>query len=170
MEMKKTILCVIALLLVVVLVMGVLFMTGIIGSKHKSFAVGKKIQNGDITAFYYTVASSTNPPEYQRYKCFVEDGQYKLFHEKREGDHFPLTEQDATVTGAVTLTDAQWNDFLSTLQGGKVVARSESTDAGSKGPFLYLYWKGDRDKYQAFTFESPEQMQTFVRLCETKVQ
>ena len=36
--------------------------------------VGRDIKIDDITEFYYTYSSSTNPPDYQRYRFYVEDG------------------------------------------------------------------------------------------------
>ncbi|MBR6349300.1 MAG: tyrosine-protein phosphatase [Lachnospiraceae bacterium] len=128
--------------------------------------VGKDIKIDDITEFYYTVSTSTNPPYYQRYRFFIEDGKYKFFHEKREGDHWPLTEEDATITGTVELTEEQWQTFYSFLEGGTVVARSENnTDGGGRGPWLYLYWKGDKGKVQEFSFKSNAEEGAFEDFC-----
>ena len=128
--------------------------------------VGTDITIGDVTEFYYTVSTSTNPPHYQRYRFYVEDGKYMFFHEKREGDHWPLTEDDATVTGTVELTEAEWEEFFGCLRGGTVVKRTESLDSGSSGPWLYLYWDGDKSKYQEFSFASLAERAAFKELCE----
>lgn len=128
--------------------------------------VGKDIKQGDITEFYYTVDSSTYPPEYQRYRFYTENGKYYFYHEKREGDHWPLTEEDATVKGTIELTSDEWADFWRLLEGGTVVKRSDSTESGGRGPWLYLYWKKDRDEYQEFSFESYDKEGEFESFCK----
>ena len=128
--------------------------------------VGTDIAIGDVTEFYYTVDASTDPPHYQRYRFYVEDGKRFFFHQKREGDHWPLTENDATVTGTVELTDAEWEKFFDCLRGGTVVKREESLDSGGRGPWLYLYWNGDKSKYQEFSFASLAERSAFEELCE----
>ena len=77
--------------------------------------VGKRIAKESVTDFYYTYASSTNPPDYQRYRFYTENGQYFFYHEKREGDHWPLTENDVTVSGTRELTDAEWDVIIRLL-------------------------------------------------------
>ena len=134
---------------------------------HREYVVGRSIKNEEITDFYWTYSSSTNPPAYQRYRFFVEDGRRLFFHEKREGDHWPLTEQDATVTGTAALTDEQWDAFLTCVAGGTVVSREESVASGDAGPWTYLYWQRDRGEYQQFSFASYGAEQDFVALCET---
>ena len=128
--------------------------------------VGKDIKESDITEFYYTISSSTNPPEYQRYRLYAENGKHYFYHEKREGDHWPLTEEDATVKGTFELTDEQWAEFFGLLEGGTVIKRQVSTDSGGRGPWLYLYWKNDKGEYQEFSFETWEKQGAFEELCE----
>ena len=131
------------------------------------YVVGEHIKPEQITDFYYTVATSTFPPHYQRYRFFVEDGAYKFFRETREGDHIPLTEADATVSGTVPLTAEQWDEFLNCVSGGKVIARQEHLDSGDDGPWLYLYWTGDPGDVQEFSFASYAARLDFEALCES---
>ena len=128
--------------------------------------VGKDIKQSDITEFYYTYSTSTNPPQFQRYRFYTEDGKYFFYHEKREGDHWPLTEADATVTGTVQLNEEEWAAFFDLIQGGTVIKRQVSTDSGGSGPWLYLYWKKDRGEYQEFSFETWDKAGEFEEMCE----
>ncbi len=130
------------------------------------FTVGKDIKQADFTEFYYTVDSSTYPPEFQRYRFYTENGKYYFYHEKREGDHWPLTEADATIKGSIELTPDEWSVFWKLIEGGTVIRRSVSTDSGGRGPWLYLYWKKDRDEYQEFSFESYDKEGEFESFCE----
>ena len=156
--MKKVITIIIVLLLVLIPLSGCL---------RDGMVVGKDIKNEDITEFYYTYSTSTNPPHYQRYHFYTEDGRCFFYHEQREGDHWPLTEEDAVDTGTVELSEDEWAAFLDLVKGGTISKRTESADAGYAGPFLYLYWKGDKDKYQVFEFETWEKEDAFEEFCET---
>ena len=131
-----------------------------------AIVVGQDIAMDEITDFYYTVDSSTNPPKYQRYRFFSQEGKKQFLHEKREGTHWPLSEEDVTVSGTRELTDEEWLSFLSCVSGGTVKKRGNSADSGDSGPWLYLYWNGDRSEFQEFTFKSAERRQSFERLCE----
>jgi hypothetical protein len=128
--------------------------------------VGEGIALEDVTEFYYPLSSSTNPPEYQRYRFYREAGEYRFFHETREGDHWPLRPEDATRTGERTLTEEEWSAFFDSLRGGTVEKRTESADSGGSGPWLYLYWTGDKDKYQEYTFPDLAARRAFVAMCE----
>ena len=77
------------------------------------------------------------------------------------------TVSDVTVSGTRELTEEEWASFFACLSGGTVRARSESADAGGSGPWLYLYWKGDRGKYQEFSFASWGAQRSFEELCRT---
>ena len=125
----------------------------------------KDISTGDFTEFYYTVSSSTYPPEFQRCRFYSENGEVYFCHETREGDHWPLTESDVTVSGTMKLSDEQASAFFASLEGGTVKARSESAESGDSGPWLYLYWKGDKAKYQEFSFADYGAQSRFVELC-----
>ena len=153
---------------------GVLFLTGVIGGKAPDappalqkgeLTVGEDIVFERITDLYYTYDASTFPPHYQRYRFYAAEGKHWFFHETREGDHWPLTEEDATVSGTRELTEAQWAGFLSLVSGGTVTKREESADSGGAGPWLYLYWDGDRGEYQVFGFSSREAETSFEELC-----
>ena len=120
----------------------------------------------DITEFYYTYDSSADPPEYQRYRFHAEGGRYFFFHEKREGDDWPLTEDDASVSGTLELSENEWILFWQLLSGGKVRNRKESLDDGDAGPWLYLYWKGDQGICQEFSFPSWAALTAFESFCE----
>ena len=123
-------------------------------SGGKGMIVGEKIKIDDITEFYYTYDSSTNPPDFLRYRFYVQDGTYWFHYEKREGDHWPLREDDITDSVDMELTREQWEEFFEYLKGGSVTKREESLDAGDAGPWMYIYWKKDKSKYQVFEFES----------------
>ena len=129
--------------------------------------VGKDITSDDITDFYYTEENINYDAYYQRYRFYVEDGKHMYFHETRErkDDYGPCTEEDTTLTGTVALTDDQWKEFYELVTGGTVKAREESADAGDSGPWLYMYWKGDKSKYQEFSFESYGKEKSFVDFC-----
>ena len=148
----------------VLLCAAVLFGFGGCGSRRTK-TVGTDVKQSDVTDFYYTVSSSTNPPSYQRYRFYAENGAHFFFHETREGDHWPLTEADATASGTVELSEDQWNAFFACVSGGTVRNREEHTESGGSGPWLYLYWNGDRSKTQEYAFASLEKRAAFEELC-----
>ncbi len=136
--------------------------TGLLSS---SKTVGKQVKEADITEFYFTRSGSTNPPTFQRYRLYAENSARYFYHEKREGDHWPLVESDITVSGTKELSDEEWNMFYSLLEGGTVRDRSENLDSGGDGPWLYLYWKGDRSKTQEYSFASYGKEKEFEDAC-----
>ena len=127
--------------------------------------VGANISMDEITEFYYTEDASTDPPHFQRFRFYTEDGAYYFYHEKREGDHWPLTEEDATVTGTLELTEEEWTTFFGLLEGGTVTKREEHLESGGSGPWLYLYWTGDKGKIQEFSFRDAETRLAFEDYC-----
>lgn len=131
--------------------------------------VGKDILTDDITDFYYTEENINYDAYYQRYRFYAEDGNHMFFHETRErkDDYGPCTEADTTLIGTIELTDDQWLEFTNLVSGGTVKARGDSADSGGTGPWLYLYWTGDKDKYQEFSFESYETQAEFEEFCLT---
>ena len=137
---------------------------GLFGKKERT--AGRDFPLSDITEFYYTLSSSTDPPHYQRYRFYTEDGKHMFYHETREGGGWPQTEKDITASGTVTLTDDQWQQFLHLVEEGTVKAREESLDDGDEGPWLYLYWKNDRSKYQEYSFPSYGARLDFEEFCE----
>ena len=134
------------------LIAAVLLLTGMFGGSKapvlgkRELTVGTDILPEDVTEFYYTLSSSTDPPRYQRYRFYREEGRTFFYHEKREGDHWPLREGDITVSGTKELTGEEWAAFFGLLREGTVQKRAESTESGGKGPWLYLYWEGDIGK------------------------
>lgn len=156
----------------IVLLCGVFFMTAGcgVGSAQiffgrKEFIVDKDIAMTEIKDFYYTISSSTNPPEFQRYRVTNKAGKYTFYHEKREGNTWPLEEKHITVSGTVELSDKQWTEFYSYIKDGKVTKRQEDARGGGRGPWLYLYWNKDKGSYQVFEFATYGQKQGFEQLC-----
>ena len=133
--------------------------------ERKEMRVGKQIKADDIRDFYYTYSSSTDPPEYQRYRFYTEDDKHYFYHEKREGDHWPLREDDITISGTSELSDEEWDHFFEILSDGLVTARTESTDSGDAGPWTFIYWKNDKNKYQEYQFLSYERRLMFEEYC-----
>ncbi len=133
----------------------------------KNMIVGKDIMSDDITDFYFTEENINYNACYQRYRFYMEDGKHFFFHETRErkNDYGPCTEEDTTRTGTIELSDEQWSQFYSLVEGGIVKVRGESDEAGDTGPWLYLYWTNDKSKYQKFTFASYAEGQSFVEYC-----
>jgi len=134
-------------------------------SANKARVVGKNLAAQDITEFYYTDAASTNPPMYQRYHFYKEGNICKFYHEKREGSSWPLTESDITLSGRMELSQEEWAALIRCLEGGKVKRREEKVESGSTGPALYLYWNGDKGRYQEFSFSSLNEKTAFEQMC-----
>ena len=135
------------------------------GIVKKEMIVGKDIKIDEINEFYFTWSGSAYPPDFQRYRFYVEDGRYYYYHETREGDHWPLTEADITVSGSRELSEEEWTKFFELLQGSSVREREDNGESGSNGPWLYLYWKGDKSRYQELSFPSWESRDLFEAYC-----
>ena len=138
------------------------------------YVVGDEVTREQMKEFWFTRSGSTNPPTFQRYEILCEDGKWFLYHEKREGDHWPLEESDVTVSGKIELTTEECDKIWEMLSGGKVMRRKESTEAGGAGPWLYLYWKEDAadsemSEFQEYYFESYAKQQEFEEWCAAKV-
>lgn len=151
--------------IVVVLVAAIFY----IQLDKKERVVGNDISLNSITDFYYTDSTSTNPPKYQRYRFYVDEGTYKFYHEKREGDAWPLTESYITQSGTIDLTNEQWNEFLNYLNNGIVNKRNPKLETESTILSLYIYWNGDKGKYQVFSFESLNEKNVFLEYCENLI-
>ena len=133
--------------------------------------VGTDIAQESITEFYYTKSASTYPPSYQRYRFYLENGVWKFYHEERNGSDWPLTEADITASGTKELSDMDVKEMFELLNGGSVKKRREQKSAGGSSPWLYLYWNGDRNKYQEYTFMSEKKRMLFEEFCkEIKVE
>ena len=128
--------------------------------------VGTDIAYDDITDFYYTYDASTDPPEYQRYRFYVEDVKKLFYYETREGGGWPQTEEDITISGTVDLKEEEWAAFCGCIEDGTVRKREENLEDGDAGPWLYLYWNGDRGELQEFSFASREEQADFEFFCE----
>ena len=131
--------------------------------------VGEKITKENFKDFYYTYATTVNPPEFQRYRFYMEDGKAFFYHEKREGNNVFLTEEDISVCGTKELSSKEWDAFWNIIDGGGVKNRKENVESGNPGPWLYLYWDGDREKCQEFTFKEYDKVYEFEAFCEELV-
>ena len=127
--------------------------------------VGREIMSEDITDFYYTIDASTNPPIFQRFHIYFDDGEHYFAYEKREGDHWPLTEDDITDKETVKLNEEKWNEFYDFLKDGKVSKRKDDVTDGGRGPFLFLYSSKDRGLYQEFEFDTYKKQKSFENMC-----
>ena len=138
---------------------------GLFGCTKKEYTVGSDVKEEEITEFYWTESTSTFPPYFQRYRLYTEEGKHFFYHEKREGEAFPLTEKYITVSGTRELTEEEWQTFFELLKDGTVKKRQESTESGNSGPWTYLYWKGDKGDIQEFSFSSYEKAKAFEEAC-----
>ena len=148
------------------IVIAVLLLTGLSAGADE-LIVGTDIQMEDITSFFYTYENINYNADYQRYLFHVEDGKKMFSHETRErkGNYGPTTEEDTTLSGHYELTEKEWEAFFNLLKGGTVTQRDISTETGSSGPWLYLYWKNDQSEYQEFSFASWDALQAFEAFC-----
>ena len=127
--------------------------------------VGTDISMSDVTDFYYSLDTSTDPPHYQRYRFYAEQRQYWFYHETREGGGWPQTEKDITASGSRQLSAEEWAEFFDCIKNGTVKNREEHLDDGDEGPWLFLYWKGDRGTCQEFSFASLAARIAFEAFC-----
>ena len=81
-----------------------------------------------------------------------------------------MSEDDITKFCDVDLTDAQRDEFFSYITNGKVTKREESADSGDSGPWLFIYWDGDKDEYQVYSFESYAKQKEFEAFSESLIQ
>lgn len=139
--------------------------------KH-SMIVGKDIKDEDINEFYYTIENINYDAYFLRYKFYLEDGRHMFFFEerKRPDDYGPTTEEDTTAKIEYELSDKEWSVFYEIISGGKVSERKDDPDSGGTGPWTYLYWSGDKDKYQEYSFESQKNRAAFEKLCKQLVE
>ena len=138
--------------------------------KKKAYVVGEDVVEQEFTEFYYTRDGSTNPPYFQRFRFFVENGKHYMYHEKREGDTWPLTEKHITVSGTIELTDEQWNTFWDYITGGTVKSRVENLEDGDDGPWMFLYWLRDPDDFQEFEFDDYNKILGFEDFCYSLIE
>ena len=136
------------------------------------YIIGSKVRESMVYDFYYTEENINYNAYYLRYRFYKEDDKYFFFYDirKKENDYGPATEQDRIAFGTVELEYYQWSRFIDTIDHGKVKKRKESTESGDRGPWTYLYWEGDKDIEQQYSFQSYEKQQQFVQLCEELMQ
>lgn len=116
--------------------------------------------------FYFTYASTTDPPKFQRYRIYADgEGRY-FYHEKREGHKVFLTEDDITISGTIGMTDEEWQKFWAIIKDGTVSERTEDTRSGGSGPWLFIYWDGDGDTKQVLDLAEPAAAMELEKLCE----
>ncbi len=137
------------------------------GKSPEETVTNRKIAVEDITEFYYTISNVNFNAFYQRYRFFREDGKWLFYHETREkpGEYGPATEEDITASGTVELSEEEWEEFLAFLKDGKVTRRTDTDESGSSGPWMFIYWKRDKGKYQVFNFSSTSEMLGFEAFC-----
>ncbi len=125
------------------------------------------IPAGDVTDFYYTYENINYNAFYQRYRFYTEDGKYMFFHETRErpGNYGWTTEEDVTASGNFEIGADGWAEVMELLKDGTVKEREEEVESGDSGPWLYIYWKGDADRYQEYTFASYGDQKAFEEYC-----
>lgn len=135
---------------------------------NSSKIVGKDIKSEDIIEFYYTKENINYGAYFLRYRFYVDGGKHMFFHEYRErkDDYGPTTEKDRTTLVECKLNDAQWAEFFRILKDGTVNVRKDNAESGGTGPWLFLYWKGDKEKYREYTFASFDLQKRFEQFCE----
>ena len=118
--------------------------------------VGTDVKIDDITEFYFTYDSSTNPPQFQRYRFSVKNGAYQFYHEKREGNHWPLREKDITVSGTKELSLEEWKTFFDYLKDGKWKRGKSILNPAEGGPGCFYTGKGTSPKSRSFPLQIME--------------
>ena len=149
-----------------------MFLFGGCSKSRGETVTNRKIPLDDITEFYYTYENINFNAAFQRYHFYREDGKYMFQHETRErpGKYGPTTEEDITVSGTLELTADEWKDFLVFLKNGTVSARNDARESGSSGPWMFLYWKNDKGKYQVFEFPDYAAKTQFEQYCSALAQ
>lgn len=132
--------------------------------------VGRDIGPEDIAEFVYTLDASVYPPVYLRYRLYREEGKAFLYHEARQGDGWPQTEEDIVASGTVELTGDDLAALFDCLRGGKVTARETADADGDEGPWTYLYRTGDQRGIQEFSFANAAKRAAFEELCSRLAQ
>ena len=141
------------------------------GSGKNIMVVGEDIKEDDIREFYFTIENINLDAYYLRYKYYAENGKHMFFFEERErpGEYGPTTEEDTIAKTEIELADNEWSKFCEIIAGGTVRERNDDPEDGGRGPWTYLYWSGDEDKYQEYSFESQSSRKSFEQLSESLV-
>lgn len=135
--------------------------------KKKDTVTKSKIPVCDISEFYYTCENINYNASFLRYKFSVNDEKYVFEYEIREkkGDYGPTDENDIIKKGTYELSNDEKNEFILFLKDGEVSLRKASIKTGETGPWMYLYWKNDKGKYQVFNFPSYAMKTEFEKFC-----
>lgn len=137
----------------------------------KDYIVGKDIVIDDVKDFYYTYHHVNYNPEYQRYRFYKNNDEYIFFHDLRKKDGYGfLDENDSIRKGEIKLNKEEWEKFYSLIIDGKVIKKKDNAESGDSGPWMYLYWKNDKDKYQEYYFASYEKQLEFKEYCESLIE
>ena len=142
------------------------------GNSKKETVTNRKIPLDDVTEFYYTYENINFNASFQRYRFYREGGKYMFQHETREKpeEYGPTSEEDVTKSGTFVLTAEEWKVFLAFLKDGTVSAREDSGESGSSGPWMLLYWKNDKGKFQVFEFPTYDARTQFEQYCSRLAQ
>ena len=137
-----------------------------------SIIVGEDIKEDDIGEFYYTIENINLDAYYIRYRFYTDDGKHMFFFEERlrPDDYGPTTEKDTIAKTEFEISNKVWLSFYDTITGGTVCERDDDPEDGDNGPWTYLYWSGDGDKYQKYSFGSQSSRKEFEQLCEKLVE
>lgn len=150
--------------IIICIMIGLLFA----GCGKKEMTVGSVVKTEDINEFYYTVDESTYPPQFFRYYFHKENGQWMFHFEKREADHWPLREDDVTESCDISLSDEERDEFFSYIENGKITKRSDEP-LDSSGPYLFIYWNGDKGDSQVYHFENYGKQKNFESFCSSLI-
>ena len=124
---------------------------------QKTFEVGKDIERYNIKEFYYTYENINYDAFYQRYHVYKTDYGTPYFTHitrQRKDDYGPTTPEDTVKSGTIEMTDEQWEKFYELISGGTVAEREDTADSGGSGPWYFLYWDNDKEKYREYKFVS----------------
>ena len=130
--------------------------------------IGTDTKEEDIRDFYYTFENINYNASYQRYRFYTEDGKHMFFHETRErkDDYGPATEKDTTAKGSGELSEEEWKQFVSLVNGGTAEKRKDDASAGSRGPWMYIYLNNDVEEGRKYLFPSLDERKQFETFCE----
>jgi hypothetical protein len=131
----------------------------------RELVVGRNLDPSRITEFRYTLDMGTYPPLWHIYRFYKEDGKNWFYHETREGDRAPLTEEDVVLSGTAELTAGEWEEFCVLMEGGVVRKKEGSDDDGDEGSLSDLYWDGDQSLYRTFSFVNQDGELAFREFC-----
>ena len=129
------------------------------------FIVGTDISADDIQSFYYIYDTPFAESVYQKYQFYTEKGSKFFCHESRQGDSWPLTQENAVASGTMELTDEQWAAFFELLRDGTVNEPDNEVLDGDSGPWMHLYWTGDEGRFREFSFASYDKLLEFEDYC-----